>query len=758
MKLLQAFLLTAAISLLNCASSRAQTADQRIQRLSDLAKVWGTAKFMHPYLAYKTVDWDKALIQAIPKVNAAQTSADHAQALNAMLKELGDDQTFAFVDEANKKGPSTINENSEPLRFENGTLYLNAIAAAKKTAQSNTHLSTFNQQFLGFFPKAKALIIDCRTGGLVDGASLYELDYILRDLLSKILDQKVTLGTVRYRIHNGYAPQNGTSSGGYYSGMTTDMPVSLGSDEKKPFKTPPMVVFLDQDSPLATIFSGLQAAGKAIILSSKNDLGMSPITLTLTGGVKVSMRNTEMVAPDGSVGFVPDLVVPEESILQQAIKILSDSTFKSKTTKKISPLLPQVTQQDQSYPQMEFPSEEYRLLALFRFWNVIHYFFPYKHLTGTDWNQVLTKYIPLFEGNKNAPDYRLTAGKMVAEIHDSHGFFQAPRLQNPPQFFMPPTVEAYAENQTYIRGVLDPSSGFKPGDVVLEVDGVPISKILEKFTERVAASTHQSMMRQVHGYGIFRGEKDSKAQFKVKGIDGKIRAINSIRNVSPTDTRYDQFDFSKRKTPSIAILPSGFGYVDLDRLQPGQVDSMFNVIEKSPAVIFDMRGYPNGTAWQIAPRLSSKNQPAAALFDNPLLEAKNIGDSDYSGTSTFNFAQQLPKNTSGKIYKGKIVMLIDESAQSQSEHTALFFEAARPDITFIGTPTAGANGDVTNLTLPGNIRVSFSGHGVRHADGRQLQRLGIQPTIKVAPTIRGILAGRDEILERAVQFLKASNN
>jgi hypothetical protein len=53
-------------------------------------------------------------------------------------------------------------------------------------------------------------------------------------------------------------------------------------------------------------------------------------------------------------------------------------------------------------------------------------------------------------------------------------------------------------------------------------------------------------------------------------------------------------------------------------------------------------------------------------------------------------------------------MLIDEDAISQAEHTFMFFEAAT-DVTFIGAPTAGANGDVTNLVLPGNIRVNFSG-------------------------------------------------
>jgi C-terminal processing protease CtpA/Prc len=71
---------------------------------------------------------------------------------------------------------------------------------------------------------------------------------------------------------------------------------------------------------------------------------------------------------------------------------------------------------------------------------------------------------------------------------------------------------------------------------------------------------------------------------------------------------------------------------------------------------------------------------------------------------------------------------------------------------FIGTPTAGANGDVTNMVLPGNIRVSLSGHDVRHADGRQLRRVGIQPSIRVEPTVADIRAGRDVVLEAAISY------
>jgi C-terminal processing protease CtpA/Prc len=101
-----------------------------------------------------------------------------------------------------------------------------------------------------------------------------------------------------------------------------------------------------------------------------------------------------------------------------------------------------------------------------------------------------------------------------------------------------------------------------------------------------------------------------------------------------------------------------------------------------------------------------------------------------------------------------VVVLIDERAISRAEHACLYLKAATKRITFVGTPTNGTNGDVTTSLLPGGIRIGFTGHDVRFADESQLQRRGIQPDIRVGPTIAGLRAGRDEVLERAVQFLE----
>ena len=128
----------------------------------------------------------------------------------------------------------------------------------------------------------------------------------------------------------------------------------------------------------------------------------------------------------------------------------------------------------------------------------------------------------------------------------------------------------------------------------------------------------------------------------------------------------------------------------------------------------------------------------AAQFRRNLVRPDNGEGGDIA---SFLFEQHIP-GTNAMRYKGKTVMLIDERAISQSEHSGLFYKAANGTV-FIGSPTTGANGDVTSFSVPGGIRIGFSGHDVRWPDGKQLQRAGLAPDVPVSPTIAGIRAGKD---------------
>jgi C-terminal processing protease CtpA/Prc len=120
-------------------------------------------------------------------------------------------------------------------------------------------------------------------------------------------------------------------------------------------------------------------------------------------------------------------------------------------------------------------------------------------------------------------------------------------------------------------------------------------------------------------------------------------------------------------------------------------------------------------------------------------------------TSSYFFVQTIPVSGEWK-YKNKTVMLIDERTIDEAEHTGLFLEAANKTA-FIGSPSAGADGDVNGFVVPGGVTIHFSARDVRHANGGKLQRLGLQPSVSVSPTIKGIRDGRDEVLEKALGYL-----
>jgi C-terminal processing protease CtpA/Prc len=284
------------------------------------------------------------------------------------------------------------------------------------------------------------------------------------------------------------------------------------------------------------------------------------------------------------------------------------------------------------------------------------------------------------------------------------------------------------------------SSGIAVGDVILAVDGEEISARRQRLGELFSASTPQALRWKVDRT-VLAGPADKRAQLRVRSARGEVREIEILRLQKPPS--------EMPETTAFRVLPEGFGYIDLTRLMPSQIEDAFNAVRNTPAIVFDMRGYPNGVFYLLGAHLTDK-RVVAARFETPTPQSPDP-DQD-SRVKFLQFAEPDVPRPNWK-YKGKVVVLIDERAISQAEHTCLFLEAMT-HAKFVGTATNGANGDVTSLVVPGDIRIYFSGHDVRHADGRQLQRVGILPDVRVEPTIEGIRHGRDEVLEAAVKYLQ----
>lgn len=71
----------------------------------------------------------------------------------------------------------------------------------------------------------------------------------------------------------------------------------------------------------------------------------------------------------------------------------------------------------------------------------------------------------------------------------------------------------------------------------------------------------------------------------------------------------------------------------------------------------------------------------------------------------------------------------------------------------VGAPTAGNVGNPNWSDLPGGWTIAWTGRRALKHDGTLLNGVGIQPTVPVERTLRGAVAGRDEVIERGLELV-----
>lgn len=722
-------------------------APPHIDRLVHVSKLWGTVRYLHPWLASKDIDWDAALVAAIPRVRAAKTVDDYRAAVQGLLDALGDPVT-RLVPPPPPPGDQPAPAQPVPVsrQLDGGVLVIELAKYLRSAGPREAFAAV--EALPGQIAEASAVVVDLRAGKRAGTAGLYA-GYFLEELGNALVSRPSRAPSQRYLLHSGYQPQTGGTSGGYYSGFLTQHATLF---EPPPGATPRKVAFLlDPWTEVPPLVLALQAAGDARIVAEGRlgeDLLVARRPVDLGEGLTAQVRVSEVVPFPGWRGVRADVEVAEESGdtgLEAAVAEVRKAWPPVEGSSAVTPLPDPVFRPERAYADLKEVDLEHRQLAVIRAWNVIHWFYPYLHLIG-DWDAVLPEFLARMEGTKTFRDYALAMTEMMTHVADGHtGLWGHPDVEQPFGDTWLPLHVRWTEGAAVVWRVSDEvrQAGVEVGDAILEVDGETVEARTERLSRYATASTRPALLNRIAGRFLLVGAAGSTARLKVQKLDGSVREVSLVRDPKKTLPPAD-------KGEVVRVLPGNLGYVDLTRLTVQEVDGMFERLQDTRGIIFDMRGYPQGTAWSIAPRINTRNAKHGAQFRRSQVSAFSAEE----GESGFYFSQPLPALPEGEAkYTGPTVMLIDDRAISQSEHSGLFYEAAN-GTKLIGTATAGANGDVTRFPVPGGLWIGFTGHDVRHADGRQLQRIGLVPDIEVAPTRAGLKAGKDEVLERAVAYLE----
>ncbi len=394
------------------------------------------------------------------------------------------------------------------------------------------------------------------------------------------------------------------------------------------------------------------------------------------------------------------------------------------------------------YDSLTNPSKEMRLLALFRFWNIVEYYCPGKYLIQEGWLNVLNEMIPKFYTGHNVPVYDLALRELLAHIHDSHGAFRpapSPAMVRYHSAFDVRIIDDKAVIESILKPALAARDDIRIGDLITAVNDTLLSDYLADKKTYINASNDDGMLRNLAWYTPISWGLDStiKMTFERGGI--------SVTKIVHRDTEY--FKFTKARpdtTTRYKMLDGNIGYVNFSALTPKDVKAMYKALSGTKAVIFDVRNYPKETMYDVCERFGDGRKPFAKC---------TCPNYDCPGTFVEKAPMECGPRKNKHPYQGKIVVLMNDITQSHAEFTCMSFKTL-PNVTFIGSPTAGADGNVTKIFFPGGASTYISGLGIYYPDGKPTQRIGLLPDIECRPTIAGIQAGKDEVLERALSFIK----
>jgi len=408
-----------------------------------------------------------------------------------------------------------------------------------------------------------------------------------------------------------------------------------------------------------------------------------------------------------------------------------------------------VFKNENNYGGLTYPDCGIRLLSLYRYWNIIQYFYPNRHLIGEDWNKVLSEFIPEFCNAPDALAYELACLKLIARIHDSHATILNPLypLDNFRGTYYPPFNTAFIENKLVVTRSAnmsnDDENKILVGDIIEKIDGVSVEELIKKYLPLTPASNYETQLREMltPARGFLLCGKNPEREFAInrngKSLTKKIICIQ-VNATSTNDAFYNN------ETKGFRLIGTDIGYIYPAYLKVEDINGIKILFKNTKGIVIDMRCYPSiFMPYTYGAWLKNKTTP----FAIPTLR-------DINNPGYFEFSDAMENGDTGSnCYTGKIVIIVNATTQSQAEFTAMALRTASRALV-IGSTTTGADGDVTVVTLPGNIQTWISGVGILYPDSSESQRVGVKIDKVVKPTIKGIKEGRDELLDEAIRIIR----
>lgn len=725
-----------------------------IARLTRLAHLWHTVSLHHPAVATRGVPWDSALIIATLRVRSAQDEASLAHAYRRMLALLRDPSTRLIHGQADSSSSSSIETS----------VIADSIAVIRLPTTARFDAADSQRVVSALSQLPARVLLDLRGQAPTDAvAHAAQLEAFL-----------ATTGLVETLLQGvAAAPVERTRRIGIWA--TTDQandPARFHDGWQQPTarlyrgraSTPRRVILLaDSGSVLPTGLLALHDAGAASLVADGGLREAAPVSRTrvqLTDNLVAIVRTGELVHADGSVGVLADTILrftpgsTADSATQVALRMLRGTARLPLAARPLPITLPPAATPI-FYDTASYPFMGARLLGGFRLFSAMRARHAHRDLYDDDLDAVFERVIPMLEAARNEDEYAKALAEFAASLDDPEGVLQGRTAEQRIGLAAVPFRVRAIDGRVYISDVVRDSvvssRTLTPGLEITSFDGYPTVAWISEHRRAEPASNDWTRLRAITRQ-MSRG-RAGDVVMKVRDANNRERTVTvprteAYRALLPTIERPDQ--------PDVRQLPGGITYLDVERLTDSSLTGSLSTALTGRGLILDLRGTLRADDTPLLQRLATRPQnvvgrvvqrtlsaPCAASIREAVISCPDVRESR---------GWQRTIDTSA-VYRGKVVVLIDERTQGAMERLALTLEQTA-DITLIGSASAGAVSWTTPLSLPGGLAVGIATQELRRSDGGQVQRVGIMPLIEVRATPRGLRAGDDDVVTRAQQWLQ----
>lgn len=428
-------------------------------------------------------------------------------------------------------------------------------------------------------------------------------------------------------------------------------------------------------------------------------------------------------------------------------KALSDSLMRLRNADPENNRYVKQTPVNVSYIETQYsdiPKDDvaYRLLGVAKFWNAVDSYSPNRNLTDRPWDDVLAEYMAL--AFDRSISFSALYSRMVSELCDTHvNSWYVPIFGG--RFV--PLMCQFAEDRLFVTDTcsLVPNN-FEIGDEIILIDSVSPIKRLDELAPYIPHSNRSSLLRD-GSYATLLTAKNEACVEYVRGGKTYTTMISSVDGSKFVNRRFSSQNTSTK--PGFKEVAGGIGYINISNLTCKDEQDLENFLASCDKLIIDLRAYP--AEYDVLHKL------LPTFFFSQAREAAEVLLPQAHRPGGFIRTTVSTRKTSDpdKLYKGKVVLLVNAHSQSMSEYFTMFLQTIPGSVT-VGSQTAGADGDVTRIQLP-YASFNITGAGICYPDGTNAQRNGVKIDKVVEPSAEGMIRGVDEQLQAAIDYLQGGH-